>query len=164
MGTRDVRVVNHSIGSLEAFDLQSGKWPIYKSRLDQYFIAQDVTEADKKKAILLCSVGAEVCDLIWDLFSPADPTTATYDAICAKLQGHLVPAKVEIAERFKFYQRKQKEDETVKDFEGALRNLAKDCICIWRFSEVGTSRRFRHRTPRPGHPDKAASRKNLDVG
>ena len=51
MGTRDVRVVNHSIGSLEAFDLQSGKWPIYKSRLDQYFIAQDVTEAERKVSV-----------------------------------------------------------------------------------------------------------------
>jgi hypothetical protein len=127
MATTLVRVTNNSVGTLEPFDLQSGTST--KARLDQYFIAQDVTDDTKKKAIFLCSVGSEVCDLVWDLFSPTDPTEdgVSYAQLCTRLKTHLVPTKVEIAEQFKFYQRKQKEEESIKDFEGALRNLAKYC-------------------------------------
>lgn len=38
-----------------------------------------------------------------------------------------MPEKVEIAEVFKFYQRKQKPDEDVKTFLADLRHFAKDC-------------------------------------
>ena len=82
------------------------------------------------KAIFLCSVGSEFCDLVWDLFSPTDPTEdgVSYAQLLTRLKTHLVPTNVEIAERFKFYQRKQKEEESIKDFEGALWNLAKYCV------------------------------------
>ena len=82
MATTLVRVTNNSVGTLEPFDLQSGTST--KARLDQYFIAQDVTDDTKKKAIFLCSVGSEVCDLVWDLFSPTDPTEdgVSYAQLC----------------------------------------------------------------------------------
>lgn len=124
-----VRVTNNSVGTLELFDLQSGKWDLYKARLDQYFIPQDVRDDTKRKSHLslfrwlrslrlsLGSFQSHWSNRGWSLLR-----TALY-----RLKTHLVPTKVEIAEQFKFYQRKQKEEESIKDFEGALRNLAKYC-------------------------------------
>lgn len=51
----------------------------------------------------------------------------SYGDICGKLTQHFTPTKIKIAERFRFYQRKQKEDETIVNFVAAVRNLSKDC-------------------------------------
>ncbi|XP_046443918.1 uncharacterized protein K02A2.6-like [Daphnia pulex] len=117
------------IGTLEPFNTETGKWQVYEKRLQQFFIVNSITEDVKKKAYLLTVLGAEICDLIWDLFSPTDPTaaTVTHDMICTKLREHFVPTKVEIAERFRFFQYKQKPEETIASFMASLRNLAKDC-------------------------------------
>lgn len=116
-------------GSIEPFHADTGKWSVYEKRLEQFLIVNDVTTEAKKKACLLTTIGASTCDLIWDLFSPKDPTDAsvTFAEICTKLRTHFVPAKVEIAERFRFYQRKQKPDESIATYLASLRNLAKDC-------------------------------------
>ena len=117
------------IGTLEPFNTETGKWEVYEKRLQQFFIVNRITEDAKKKAYLLTVLGAEICDLIWDLFSPTDPTdtTVTHSMICTKLREHFVPKKVEIAERFRFFQHEQKPEEAIAGFMASLRNLAKDC-------------------------------------
>ena len=42
-------------------------WASYVERMDQYFLANDVTEAAKKRAILLSVVGDKTYKLIRDL-------------------------------------------------------------------------------------------------
>lgn len=102
---------------------------MYQKRLEQTFIVQDITEDEKKKALLLTSVGGSICNLLWDLFSPEEPTDpqVSYADICNKLSSHFIPAKIEIAERFRFYQRKQLQEESVANYVAVLRNLSKDC-------------------------------------
>ena len=125
----NLNVVNRAnvIHGLEPFRPEY-KWNVYQKRLEQSFIMNDVTVEGKKKAILLTVIGSEICD--WDLFAPVDPAddTVSYDEICRKLTEHFVPNKIEIAERFRFYQRRQKQDESVANFALALKNLAKDCV------------------------------------
>lgn len=122
-------MTNNIIGTLEPFRPESGKWPVYEKRLQQFYIINGITTDEKKKAYLLTILGAENCDLLWDLFSPTVPTeaTVTHDAICLKLKNHFLPARVEIAERFRFYQVKTKPEESVANFLATLRNLTKHC-------------------------------------
>jgi len=49
-------------------------WAIYAERMDQYFLANDVTDAAKKRAILLSIVGDKTYQLIRDLVALKKPT------------------------------------------------------------------------------------------
>ncbi len=117
--------------TLEPFDPEYHKWNIYQKSLEQTFVVQDFedTDEEKKKAILLTSLGSQVCDLLCDLFSPNDPLedSISFDDICNKLSAHFITTKIEIAERFRFYQRKQQPEESVVNYLASLRNLSKDC-------------------------------------
>ncbi len=157
-------MATYVIGTLEPFNTETGKWQVYEKRLQQFFIVNSITEDVKKKAYLLTVLGAEICDLIWDLFSPTDPTdtTVTQSMICTKLREHFVPTKVEIAERFRFFQHKQKPEEATASFMASLRNLAKDCS----FGEFLNSalRDAFVRPARSTDSNEAIGRIGLDVG
>ena len=114
---------------MEPFIPKSGKWKVYLARLEQQFFAQHVVDVVLKKAHLLSVIGAEVCELVWDLFEPVDPSSddVTYKDICDKLTAQFVPVQVEIAQRYHFYQRKQKKGESVTDYLAALRHMATGC-------------------------------------
>ena len=45
-------------GSVGEFDSSKETWPSYMKRLEQYFIANDVTDEGKKKAVFLSNCGA----------------------------------------------------------------------------------------------------------
>ena len=45
-------------GHIAEFNGAHDDWNSYTERLNQYFVANDVTEAGKKRAILLSSCGA----------------------------------------------------------------------------------------------------------
>ena len=45
-------------GSLSAFDPSKEDWTSYTDRMKHYFIANDVTDGDKKRSILLSACGA----------------------------------------------------------------------------------------------------------
>ena len=115
-------------GAIEKFDPETDKWQRYEARLQQYFVANDV-EDSKKKSILLTCVGKSVSDLLWDLCVPDQPDDArfSYKNLCDILKNYFVPQTSEIVERFKFYQRRQKPEESIAEFMKSLRHLAKDC-------------------------------------
>ena len=45
-------------GTIEEFDSATEGWTAYSERLEQYFVANDVDDAAKKRAILLSVCGA----------------------------------------------------------------------------------------------------------
>ena len=55
-------------GSMKAFNAQVDDWSIYVERLQHYFIANDVTDAGKKRSILLTVCGTPTytsCYAVW---------------------------------------------------------------------------------------------------
>ena len=102
-------------------------WISYVERLDQYFLANDVTEDTKKRAIFLSVVGDKTYKLIRDLVAPAKPTDKSFQALVDILTSHLEPAPSVIVERFKFNSRFRREGETAAQFLAELRNLARYC-------------------------------------
>lgn len=91
-----------SLGRVEEFVIGQKNWSTYTARLEQYFKANNIEE-DKKVAIVLTVFGDETYELITDLFSPTEPDTKTYKDI---VQKHLEPEPSEIADRYKFRQKK----------------------------------------------------------
>lgn len=84
--------------------------------MEFFFTANDIVDANKKKAIFLSVSGAETYKLIRDLCSPATTSDQTYEQIKTLVQTHLQPEPNRIAERFKFNSRIRQSYESVAEF------------------------------------------------
>lgn len=114
-------------GTVGAFDSSIEDWVAYIERLTQYFIANDVTDADKKRAILLRHCGAHTYQLLRNLLTPAKPSEKSFDEIVAALKDYWQPKPSEIVQRFNFHSRSQKQGESVEDYVAELRRLSEHC-------------------------------------
>ena len=112
-------------GTIEEFDLRGrGDIVEYIERIDEYFVANDVDEDRKKTAIFLTLIGQETYKLLKNLLAPEKPNEKNYKELTDVLLGHLQPKPIFIAERYKFYQRKQETGESVAEFIATLRCLS----------------------------------------
>ena len=66
-------------------------WASHVERMDQYFLANDVTDAAKKRAILLSVIGDKTYKLIHDLVTPKKPIEKSYKELVQLLTTHLEP-------------------------------------------------------------------------
>ncbi|KAI4895675.1 hypothetical protein NFI96_020671 [Prochilodus magdalenae] len=95
--------------------------------LDYFFLANDITDGDKMKAILLSGVGATTYSLMRSLLCPQKPSDKTYKELVDLLKAHFNPKPSEIVQRFKFNSRVRRPGETVADYVAELRKLAQHC-------------------------------------
>ena len=61
------------------------------------------------------------------MLAPVSPPTKTVEELFETLKEHLKPQPVVIAERYKFYYRDQKENETISDYIVVFRKLTLNC-------------------------------------
>ena len=88
-------------GHVDKFDANGKEiFSNYLERLEFYFLANDITDDGKKKAIFLSSVGSETYKLIRDLCTPDAPTSKSFPDICSLLNEHLNPEPNVIVERY----------------------------------------------------------------
>ena len=94
-----IKMANH--GTIGPFSGEAEDWSAYTERLDQYFIANDVTSGAKKRAILLSVCGTPTYKLIRSLLSPQKPSEVSYDALIKKVLEYYKPRRSVTVERFK---------------------------------------------------------------
>ena len=102
----------------------------YIERFDQFCIANDITDTDtieKKKALLLSVIGSHAYSVLKALLAPSKPSSKKYNEICELMKQHVSPKPIVIAERYRFYHRKQKSGESVTQFLTELRKLSETC-------------------------------------
>ena len=116
-----------ALSKIGAFDDKVENFDCYVERLEQYFIANGVEAAAKKKAVLLSNVGAKVYGVLRNLVDPAKPADKTFAELKTILTQHYVPERLVIAERFRFNKRDQLSGETVSEYVVALKDLARTC-------------------------------------
>ena len=114
-------------GSVAAFDPSKEDWTIYIERLTQYFVANDVNDAEKKRAILLSACGPATFKLIRSLIGAEVLATTSYTDIVARMKEHYDPKPSVIVQRFKFNSRIRAVGETIATYVAALRELAQHC-------------------------------------
>ena len=79
-------------GTVDAFDSSKEQWSSYTERLEFYFTANGITDAAKKRAILLCNCGPATFTLLKKLIQPSKPGEKSYDEITdARLTKTLQP-------------------------------------------------------------------------
>lgn len=111
--------------SIETYDTTK-KFDRWLMRLESVFKVFGVPET-KKAAYLLHYMGPDAYDVLCDKLSPELPSNKTYDQLVKTMKQHYNPEPLEIAEIFRFLQRKQHEGETVQDYLTALQRLATTC-------------------------------------
>jgi hypothetical protein len=76
--------------TIEPFKQDTDKWEIYQIQLEEYFIAQNITDDKHKKNILFHVAGPEICSLLRRLFDPVDPVdgTISFSLICCVLNSY----------------------------------------------------------------------------
>ena len=101
------------------------RWTAWLERFETYLIAAGVTDAERKRALLLYQAGPEV----YKIFKTLPETGDDKDYTKAKdaLTKHFEPAKNPIYEIYNFRQAKQRADETIDQFHTRLRTLAQHC-------------------------------------
>ena len=114
-------------GSISAFDSSQEDWVEYAERLEHYFVANGIDNADVQRAILFTSVGPSTYRLIKTLSLPRKPTDYSFQELVTKVKTHFHPKPSPIIKRFEFNTRVQQEGETVGVFVAALRNIAEHC-------------------------------------
>ena len=114
-------------GRIDSFDLKTDNITEYTERVEQYFIANDVTDEKKQTAIFLTVIGNEMYNLLRNLLAPESPAGKTVKTLSETLTDHLKPQPLIIAERYKFYFRDQSENETITEYLAELRKLTLNC-------------------------------------
>lgn len=116
-----------TIGSLAAFDAKAQTWEEYSEILEQFFVANEIEDEGKQRAILISVVGPQTYSTMRNLLSPIKPSEKTYQELITLLKNHFNPQPSEIVQRFKFDSRTKKPTETVTEYVAELRRLAQDC-------------------------------------
>lgn len=115
------------IGHIRQFKLYYSDWSLYKAHLDNYFIANNITNSARKRAILLAMLDEEAYKLMLFLCQPLLPEDQDFEALIVTFDQHLVPSKSMFVERYKFYKAKKPRGESVDDWSMRVRNLAATC-------------------------------------
>ena len=114
-------------GNLGVFDRDLEDWASYCERVEQYFIANGISNADRKRAILLSVCGPATFKLIRSLIAPDKPSDKSFEQIVKAVSDHLCPNPSSILQRFYFNSCVQKESESIAQFVAELRRLAVHC-------------------------------------
>ena len=114
------------LGNLEEFNANSGNISSYLERLQLYFEANKVEE-DRRVPVLLTVIGSKAYDTLRSLLAPTLPGEKTFSELLDVLKKHFDPQPLVIAERFRFYKRSQKPDESIADFIASLGRLSIKC-------------------------------------
>ena len=120
-------MASKTYGNVGEFDQATETWSAYMERMEQYFIANDVTGNNKKRAILLSTCGPTTYSLIRSLVAPSKVTDIQYGTLLDKINKHFNPRPSIIMERYKFHSRTQQQGESITAFVAELRKLTEFC-------------------------------------
>ena len=83
-------------GTITEFSGNSDDWEAYIEQLENYFVANDIDSAAKKRAILLSSCGTAAYKTIRSILAPQKPTEVDYAELVKQVKQHYVPKPSEI--------------------------------------------------------------------
>lgn len=119
-----------TFGRIEEFsEEKSSSWQEYAERLECFFVANGIVEAEKKRAVFLSVCGPATYSTLRSLLTPRLPSAVSYEDIIACLGRHYSPAPSPIVQRFNFHHCKQKPDQPIASYIAELRKLS--LLRIW---------------------------------
>lgn len=116
-----------TVGKVKEFNAEKDDWPQYEERLGHFLVANRITTAEKKHAVLLVVIGPATYRVLRNLISPKKPAEESYSDLVEVLSDHFNPVPSEIVQHFKFNSRVQKSGESVSMFVAELHAIAALC-------------------------------------
>lgn len=113
--------------SLAEFSPNIETWLVWKEKLEIHFCEIKCENDNQKKAILLKSIGASPYNLLHNICSPNTPVSKSYKEICEILAEHYTPPTIVFRERKIFHTTTKREDESVSEWYGRVKQLALNC-------------------------------------
>ena len=98
----------------------------YVARVKLFWRVNKVAEEEKTDQFLLF-VGRDAFEKLTTLCSPEEPEGKSLEELLNLLRNYYKPKPSIMAERYKFYNRKQMPNESIAEYEAELRRLAKTC-------------------------------------
>ena len=89
-------------GHIGEFSCDAEDWTVYTERLQNYFVANDISSEAKKRAVLLSACGSSTYRLIRNLVSPAQPDSKSFEDLVKLIREHYHPKPSTIVMRYKF--------------------------------------------------------------
>ena len=114
-------------GKLSEYVNNKEDWQSYVERLELDFTANEITDEEKRKAILLTSCRIECYRLFKGLTTPRKPIEKTFNELVTLMTNHENPKRNPIAERFVFNMRNRKLGESISHYMAELRRLSQYC-------------------------------------
>jgi len=90
------------IRKIHPFRPEQDDWNMYVEHLGHLFVANGITGADKKRAILLSMIGNgtyTILKVLSSLLTPDKPGKKSFDNLVTVLKNHFCPIQSEIMER-----------------------------------------------------------------
>jgi hypothetical protein len=103
-------------------------WENYREQLFFALEASGPLESVQKRALFLSQCGKEAFALIVSLLSPRKPSEVDFDEIIKVLNKFFVPTPHPILETEKFYNRRQRSNESITSFVAALHDISSRCM------------------------------------
>lgn len=119
-------LIMSTIGRMGEFNPHEEEIESYVLRLKHYFKANNVKE-DNQVSVLITVIGPKTLSVLSDLVSPDKVDDKSYDTLKNVLEKHFSPKRLVVAERFNFYSRVQRPNESIADFVVALKHLSSSC-------------------------------------
>lgn len=115
------------IGKLPEFDKSKETWTCYAERLDLYFSANKVDNAERKRSILLTACGADAYKTLRNLIQPEKLIDKSYTQLVALLEKHYHPAPSTFISRYKFHTRTRQAGESIGVYVAHLKEIGQHC-------------------------------------
>ena len=112
---------------LPEFSGAADEWEIFAEQLTHYFVANEIDDDAKHRAILLSTCGMATYKLLRTLVAPAALTTKTFNELVKLATEHHNPKPSIIIRRFRFNTCVRQQGETITSFVTRLRDLASHC-------------------------------------
>ena len=116
-----------SHGHIGEFNNQVEDCRSYTERLQNYFLANDIKNEAKQRAVLLSVCGPRTYKLIRSLLSLQEPKDVTLADIIKQMTDHYQPKPSVTVQCFKFNSRSRKPGESIATYVAELKRLAEDC-------------------------------------
>ena len=114
-------------GHVGEFDDNKEEWIQYVERLHHFYEANGITENDRKRAILLTTIGPLTYKTLRNVVMPRKSGEMSYQDLVAAMKTHYRPTPSEMVQRFQFNSRFRHPGESVSMFVSELRSLAEHC-------------------------------------
>ena len=118
------------MSKIKEFDQSKETWQRFVQRLNLHFIAEDIADnpdnQQKRRAKLLQLMGIELFNKFCDSVGNA-AENLTFAQIVQRVNDLVNPQPLEIAERFRFLNRRQQLGESAAEYMVALRKMALMC-------------------------------------